>query len=260
MTKSQTLAGRTAFVAGSGRSIGAGIARSLAARGARVVVNSRSTPDEAAGVAKDCTELSGQNCHVVVGDVSTEAGAAAVVEETRERVQRVDVLVNAVGVSPRVSFWDMTFDDWRQVFAINVDSSFLLSRGFAPAMVDANWGRIVNISGHAYLTLEGVGVHTKASKAAVVGLTRGMAGVLAGHGITVNHVAPSHIDTPKRRNKYYRDGDVDWSPEARGVGRIPVGRLGRPEEVGSLIAFLASEDAAYLTGQTYLVNGGLAAL
>lgn len=260
MADTSSLAGRTAFVAGSGRSIGASIARALAERGACVVVNSRSTPDEAKVVADDCSARSGRDCHVVVGDVSAEAAAAQVVAETTDLVGHVDILVTAVGASPRVSFWDMAFDDWRQVFAINVDAAFLLSRGFAPAMVERGWGRIVNLSGHAHLTLEGVGVHTKASKAAVVGLTRGLAGTLAPHGVTVNHVAPSLIDTPERRNKYYRDGDVDWSPEARGIDRVPVGRLGRPEEVASLVAFLVGDEAAYLTGQSYLVNGGLMAL
>lgn len=255
------LEGKTAFVSGSGRSIGAAIARRLASQGARVVVNSRSTPEEAEAVAEAASQLSGTTCHAVIGDVSTERDASQVAAQALEEVGRIDILVNGVGVSPRISFWEMTLEDWHQAFSINVDSALLLSRAFAPGMVEAGWGRIVNLSGHAHLSIEGVGVHTKASKAAVVGLTRGLAGTLAAYGVTVNHVAPSRIETPERRNKYYRDRDeVDWSPEARGADTVPVGRMGRPEDVANVVEFLVREEAGYLTGQSYLVNGGTTVL
>lgn len=251
----RNLAGKTALVTGSSRSIGAEIARTLARQGANVVVNARSSAEEAHAVANKCAAL-GAQAIAVVADVSSADGVAALADAALTRFGTVDILVNAVGVSPRVPFLQMSFEDWSKVFDINVHSAFRTCQAFTPGMIERKWGRIINISGHAYLHIHGTGVHVKASKAALVGLTRGLAGELAAHGITANHVAPERIDTPERRNKYYRDNDPKWDAVSRGVDKVPLKRLGKTSEVAGLVRFLCSEEAAYMTGQTYLVNGG----
>jgi 3-oxoacyl-[acyl-carrier protein] reductase len=253
------LTGKTAVVTGSSRSIGAEIARTLAKAGADVVVNSRSSTDEAEAVAAECRKL-GVRATAIVADVSQRDGIDHLARTAIDQHGKVDILVNGVGISPRVPFLDMSFEDWNETMNINVNSVFLACQRFVPGMVERRWGRIINMSGHAYLHITGTGVHVKASKAAIMGLTRGLAGELARYDITANHVAPSLIDTPERRNKYYKDNDPKWDPQSRGVDKVPLKRLGKPSEVAGLVRFLCSEDAAYLTGQTYLVNGGVTAL
>jgi NAD(P)-dependent dehydrogenase (short-subunit alcohol dehydrogenase family) len=253
------LAGKTAVVTGSSRSIGAEIARTLARAGSDVVVNSRSSREEAESVAAECRAF-GVRSTAVVSDVSRPGGVDQLARATFDQHARVDILINTVGVSPRVAFLDMSFEDWNETMSINANSMFLTCKAFVPSMAERRWGRIVNMSGHAYLHIHGTGVHTKASKAAVMGLTRGLAGELARFNITANHIAPSLIDTPERRNKYYRDNDPKWDPQSRGVDKVPLKRLGKTSEVAGLVRFLCSEDGAYMTGQTFLVNGGLIAV
>lgn len=249
------LSGKIALVTGSSRSIGAEIVKTLAAAGADVVVNARTAGDEAEEVAEACRAL-GVKAVSVVADVSEPEGAQRLFDGVHSYFDRVDILVNNVGASPRMSFLDMAFEDWAKCLDINLNSQFRTCKLAAPGMVERGWGRIINLGGHTNLTTHGRGVHVKASKAAVVGLMRGMAGELAPYGITVNVIAPHGIDTPPRHNKYYRDEGANWDPAARGVDKIPVGRLGKPAEIAALARYLCSEHAAYLTGQTYLVNGG----
>ena len=254
--------GKTAVVTGSGRAIGAAIALRLAQEGANVVVNSRSTPEEIEDVAQQCRAL-GVRALVVEADVSKKQGVEELARRTFQEFPVVNILVNNVGISPTCPFLEMTDEEWDTVLGANIHSMFHCCKAMVPGMVEQGWGRVVNITGHAYLTLTGAGVHVKAGKAAAVGFTRGLAGEMAPYNITVNHVAPGLIDTPPRRNKYYRDDKPSdqrpWGPEER-VEAVPLKRTGSPEELAALVAFLCSDEAAYLTGQTYLVNGGLTAV
>lgn len=256
------LSGRTAVVTGSSRTIGSAIALRLAEEGANVVVNARSSVEEAEAVVRNIHAM-GAKALVVMCDVSTAHGVALLKREASETFGDVDILINNVGVSPRVPFLEITEDEWRTVMGVNIDSMFYACQAFAPAMMANNWGRIVNITGHAYLTVGKSGVHTKAGKAAAVGLTRGLAGELGPNNITVNHVAPGLIDTEPRKNKYYRDDKPSdlrpWGSLDR-LQQVPLGRMGTASEMAALVAFLCTEEAAYLTGQTYLVNGGMMAV
>ena len=256
-----SLEGKTAVVTGSGRAIGAAIAIRMAQDGANVVVNSRSTPDEIEEVAKEC-QAYGVKTLAVLADVSKKGDVEELARRTFQEFSTVDILVNNVGISPTCPFLEMTDEEWHKVLAVNIDSLFYCSKAFVPSMIQPSWGRVVNITGHAYLGVGG-SVHTKAGKSAAVGFTRGLAGEVAPYQITVNHIAPGLIDTPPRRNKYYRDDrnpeERPWGPEDR-VDNVPLKRLGKPEEMSALVAFLCSEDGAYLTGQTYMVNGGMAAV
>jgi 3-oxoacyl-[acyl-carrier protein] reductase len=253
------LKGKTAVVTGSGRAIGAAIALRLAEDGANVVVNSRSTPDEIEEVAEQCRFL-GVESLAVLADVAVKSGVEDLARQTLQVFKSVDILINNVGVSPTCSFLEMTDEEWHTVMGVNINSIYYCCKAMVPSMVQKGWGRVLNITGHAYLEVGG-SVHTKAGKAAAVGFTRGLAGDLAPYEITVNHIAPGLIDTPPRRNKYYHDDKPahlrPWGPEER-VEEVPLKRLGKPEEMASLASFLCSDEAAYLTGQTYLVNGGMA--
>lgn len=254
--------GKTAVVTGSGRAIGAAIALRLAQDGANVVINSRSTPEEMEQVAQECRDM-GVRAISVLADVSQKQGVEELARRTLEEFHSVDILVNNVGVSPSCPFLEMTDEEWHTIMGVNIHSIFYCCKAMVPSMVEKEWGRVVNITGHAYLTVARSSVHVKASKSAAVGFTRGLAADLAPYKITVNHVAPGLIDTPPRRNKYYRDDKPPeqrpWGPEDR-VDEIPLKRTGTPEELAALVAFLCSDEGAYLTGQTYLVNGGMAAV
>ena len=238
------LKGRTAVVTGSGRAIGAAIALRLAQEGANFVVNSRSTPDEIEAVAQRCRSL-GVKSVAVQADMALKQGVEELSHRTFQEFPVVDILVNNAGISPTCSFLDMTDEEWHTVMGVNINSMYYCCKAMVPGMVRQRWGRVVNITGHAYLTVGG-SVHTKAGKAAAVGFTRGLAGDLAPYDITVNHVAPGLIDTPPRRNKYYRDdkpedqrplggrgtsggGASGASGHARGagsLGRLPLLRRG----------------------------------
>lgn len=253
-----SLKGKRALVTGAGRSLGSAIALRLAAEGADVAVNSRSTPGEVERVAAACREK-GVRALAVQADVTRPED----VERLRERVLGelgpVDILVNNVGASPFVPFLEMSPEDWHALIGVNLHSMFYCSKAFAEPMVQKRWGRILNITGHAPFYARS-GAHTAAGKAGAVGFTRALAHELAPFGVTCNHVGPGLMDTEPRRNKYYRDtkpeGLRPWGAEER-VREIPLGRLGTPEEFAALCAFLASEEAGYLTGQTFLVNGGM---
>lgn len=255
------LKGRVAVVTGSSRSMGGAMVKGLAEDGADVVVNARSSKEEAEAMAAECRAL-GVKAVAVVADVSTEQGVNTLADAALKEFGKVDILVNNVGVSPRQgNFLELSYEDWKKVFDINLNSQFLTAKRFAPSMIENKWGRIINLSGHAHLNTNGGGVHVKASKAAIDGLTRGQSGTLAKYGITVNAIAPHAIDTPERHNKYYNeDRNPKWDAVSRGVDKIPVGRLGKMSEMAALVRFLCSDDAGYLTAQTYLVNGGIHAL
>ncbi|MFQ5894903.1 MAG: SDR family NAD(P)-dependent oxidoreductase [Nitrospinota bacterium] len=253
-----SLKGKRALVTGAGRSLGRAIALRLAAEGADVAVNSRSTPEEIERVAAACREA-GVRAVAVQADVAEHEGVEGLKERVLKELGPVDILVNNVGASPFVPFLEMSPEDWHTLIGVNLHSMFYCTRAFAGPMVRRGWGRILNITGHAHLYARS-GAHTAAGKAGAVGFTRAIAHELAPFGVTCNHVGPGLMDTEPRQNKYYRDTKPawqrPWGPEER-VREVPVRRLGKPEELAALCAFLASEEAGYLTGQTFLVNGGM---
>jgi 3-oxoacyl-[acyl-carrier protein] reductase len=164
--------------------------------------------------------------------------------EVERSLGPVDILVNNAGIALRQSLDEMTEADFDRTIAVNLKSAFLCTQAVWPGMRSRGWGRIVNISSGAARGAGGFGVHYNASKAGMEGLTRGYAARLVKHGITVNAVAPSLIDT-----------DMIASQRAESAARIPLGRLGSSEEVAAAVVMVAGN--AYMTGQTVHVNGGL---
>ena len=237
------LTARIALVTGASRGIGEAIAIALAEAGADVAVNYRQRRDEAEATVAAVRRAGGKS-EAFGADVSDAPAVTALVRNIEKALGPVDILVNNAGIALRRSLEEMTEADFDQTIAINLKSAFLCTQAVWPGMQARGWGRIVNISSGAARGAGGFGVHYNASKAGMEGLTRGYAARLVKHGITVNAVAPSLIDT-----------DMIASRREESAARIPLGRLGTAEEIAATVLMVASN--AYMTGQTVAVNGGL---
>ena len=252
------LAGRTALVTGAGRGIGAGIARRLAAEGARVVVADRdltSAQEVAAGIS-----AKGHAAVFARMDVTDERERSDAFRQA-DALGGLDILVNNAGIYSAQPVLDVDASSWHRVFEVNVQGLFFCCQAAIPAMLDRGRGRIVNVSSTAARIGNPAMIAYNASKAAVLAITRGLASEYSRQGTTVNSVLPGIIDTPMWQAL---DTDVaellGFAPGtlmADRVGRIPVGRAGTPADVAAMVAFLVSDEAAYVTGQALHVDGGL---
>lgn len=237
------LNGRVALVTGAARGIGAAIAARLTAEGAAVAV----VDVEADAVERQAAQLA--RARGYVADVTDFARVKTVVDEVRETFGRLDILVNNAGVTRDRTLRKMEPDDWAAVIAINLTGVWNGCKAAQPHIAEAGAaGRIISLSSTSYLGNFGQ-VNYAASKAGVVGLTRTLALEMARSGATVNAIAPGFIDTAMTRA---------MPPEVfdRVISSVPLGRPGRPEDIAAMAAFLASDDAAYVTGQVMFVCGG----
>lgn len=245
---------RIALVTGAGRNIGRAVALELARAGMHVAVNARSNQAELQAVADEVRALGGESI-AITGDVSDGDTVRRIVAQAASELGGIDVLVNTVGVRPRGGFLDVSPAAWDAVLATNVGSLYHAAQAVLPAMLEGGWGRIIGFSGD--LAHRGIkpGGHVSASKMAVVGLVRSLANEFAAAGVTANTVVPGPIDTTPRSHDV---GDQPPTPAAQSSPKSlpPVGRLGRAQEVARLCAYLASDDAGFVTGQTLHINGG----
>ncbi len=246
--------GKVGVVTGGAGGIGEATVRALAREGARAVICDIN--EEGANRLEKDLQRQGVKALAVRADISDPAQVKHLVEETLARFGRVDILVNNAGISPKhdgkkLRLWEMSIAEWEQVIRVNLNGYFLCCREIVPHMISARWGRIVNISSLA-ARIGGIvaGSQYTAAKAGVLGLTKSLAAEVAEYGITVNAITPGRIDTPMTAK-------VSPVVNAEVVKRIPLGRLGTPDEVAAAILFLASEAAAYITGATLDVNGGM---
>jgi 3-oxoacyl-[acyl-carrier protein] reductase len=239
---------RTAFVTGSAQGIGLAIVRELYADGHVVVMaDLNAAGNRAAAATIDST---GERLEAITVDVREPEASVAALDEAIARLGQLDVLVNNAAVTGGTSLWDVSVAEWDDVLDTNLRSAFLLSRAAGAHMRDRGGGRIVNLASLAAQAARPSGAPYAASKAGIVALTRIFARELAPHGVTVNAIAPGPMDTPMVRA-------VPPEVLERLVAEIPVGRIGRPDEIAALVAFLASDRAGFITGATYDVNGGV---
>ena len=241
------LTGRVAIVTGSARNIGRTIALRLAADGAAVVVNAVQDSAAADAVAHEISKAGGQ-AMAHVADVTNEEAVQKMVGMATMAFGRIDIIVSNASVRGQVPIEEMSLEEWHRVLAVPLDGAFLLSKACIPHMKKNNWGRIITLGGiSAYIGTKNR-AHLLAAKAGLVGFTRGIAAEVADCGITCNVVSPGHIDTD-------RPASAGVRPPL--VVRPPIDRFGRPDEVASMVRYLCLPEAAYITGQTMHVNGGL---
>ncbi len=245
------LAGKAALVTGAQQGIGAAIAIALAQAGADVAINYLDGLADAEAVAA-AVRATGQRALLVPGDVSSPGGPAALVDATVAAFGKIDILVNNAGVFPRVPFLEMKESDWDFVHSINLKATCFCAQAAARSMVAAGiQGSIVSLASSAIFGASPRGAHYAASKGGVVSLTRAMATELAPHRIRVNAIAPGLTDTAQPRY-----GATEEELLAR-AATMPLGRMGRPEDIAHVAVFLASEKAAFMTGQVVHANGGI---
>ena len=246
------LAGKVAVITGSSSGIGQSIAIRLAGEGAAVVVNFAGRP-EGAEATKATIEAAGGKAISVQADVSKMADTQNLIDQAWQQLGGCDILVNNAGIEKGSDFWDTPEADYDAVLAVNLKGPFFLTQAFVRKLRDAKKpGRVINISSvHEDMVFPHFATYC-ASKGGMRMLMRNLAVELGPLGITVNNVAPGAIATPINASMMSDPAKLD--PLLR---NIPLGRLGTPEEVAGLVAYLASEEAGYITGSTYVMDGGL---
>lgn len=243
------LKGKTTLVTGASRGIGSRIASRLAAQGASVIINFNGSGDRAKEVKKEIESFGG-TASVCQWDVSDYEACEACMKEIVKEYGRLDILVNNAGITRDGLLMKMSEEDFDKVLEINLKGAFNTIRFASRQMLRQKSGRIINISSVVGVAGNAGQANYAAAKAGIIGLTKAAAKELASRGITVNAVAPGFIETDMTA------GLSDKVKEAA-AGQIPLGTFGKPEDVAAAVAFLASEDAGYITGQVLHVDGGM---
>jgi 3-oxoacyl-[acyl-carrier protein] reductase len=240
------LSGKTALITGATGGIGAAIAKVLHAHGATIAVSGTR-----ANVLEDLKASLGDRVHVLTCNLSDPADVEKLIPAAEAAMGGVDILVNNAGITRDGLAMRMKDEDWQAVIDVNLTAGFRLARAAMRGMMKKRWGRIVNITSVVGVTGNAGQANYVASKAGVIGLTKTLAQELASRNVTVNAIAPGFIATPMT--------DVLNDKQKEGIlARVPAGRLGTPEDIAAAALYLASNEAAYVTGQTLHVNGGMA--
>jgi len=240
------LGGRSALVTGASGGIGGAIAKVLYAQGAKVVLSGTREP----ALRELAAEL-GERAFVAPCDLSDAAQVAGLVETAEKAAGQVDILVNNAGLTRDGLAMRMSDDDWQAVLDVNLGAAFRLARGAMRGMMKRRWGRIVSVTSVVGVMGNAGQANYAASKAGLIGMSKSLAREVASRGVTVNCIAPGFISTPMTDS-------LTEEQRARLLAGIPAGRFGAAADVAAAVLYLASEEAAYVTGQTLHVNGGMA--
>lgn len=240
------LTGKTALVTGATGGIGEAIARALHGAGATVAISGRNE-DKLRVLSGELKE----RVHVITADLSSAAGTDKLVDDATKAMERIDVLVNNAGLTKDGLSMRMKDEDWQQVLDVNLTAPFRLARAVQRGMMKARWGRIINITSVVGVTGNPGQTNYCASKAGMIGWSKAMAAEIASRNITVNCIAPGFVATAMT------DALTDGQKAAINA-KIPMGRMGGSEDIAAAALYLASNEAAYVTGQTIHVNGGMA--
>ncbi len=239
---------RSALITGSGRNIGRAAALALARDGFNVAVNGSSDQSACDGVAEEARGL-GVDALVTMGDVGTAGDARRIAEEALAHFGAVDVLVNNAAIRPSSGFLEMAEDEWHRVIAVDMQAAFWLSRACLPGMVDQGWGRVINFAGMNAIQGYNGRAHVSAAKHGAWGMTKALAKEFGPKGITVNIISPGPI-----RSEH---ADPAMTAHIESLkSKVPLGRLGEPDEVAAAVSMLASDAGAFVNGQMIQVNGG----
>ena len=239
---------RTALITGSGKNIGRAIALELARNGQNVVVNGSSDRDACEAVAREAEAL-GVKALVAMGDVGTADGCRTIAQAAFDAFGQVDVLVNNAAIRPMTPFLEMSEEEWERVIAVDFSGAYWLTRQCLPKMVEQGWGRIVNFAGMNAIQGYNGRCHVSVAKHAAWGMTKSLAKEFGPKGVSTNIVSPGPIAGD------HADPEMAAHIEAQ-KAKIPLGRLGLPEEIAAAVSLLASDAGAFINGQLIQVNGG----
>jgi 3-oxoacyl-[acyl-carrier protein] reductase len=241
--------GRVALVTGGGRGIGRAIALRLAKEGARVAISYRSNDAAAEETAERVRRL-GAECETFRGDVALAGDVEALMKGINEVFGAVEILINNAGTRQDNILLRMKDEEFDEVLATNLKGMYLCTRAVLRGMVRARWGRIVNVSSVVGIVGNAGQANYAASKAGMIGFTKSVAREVANRNITVNAVAPGYVDTELT-------GGLPGNIKEQILNQVPMSRFGEPQEIAEVVEFLAGEGAAYVTGQTITVDGGM---
>ncbi len=249
------LAGKTAFITGASRNIGRAIALTFAAEGADLVLNTRVNREELETVAAECRKA-GVRAVPVLGDIADATTVEAMVKQGLAELGTIDVLVCNAAVRPHTSVTETSLEDWHRVVGVNLHSAFYLARAIVPGMKERKRGSIIAIGGQSSLTGRPNTAAVTAAKTGLLGLVRALAAELGPFGIRANMVIPGTMETERRYAEWYPEFRQAPPGAPEQLKQIPLGRLGRPEEIADACLFLASDASAYITGDEIRVMGG----
>ena len=249
------LTGKTAFVTGASRNIGRAIALAFATEGANLVLNTRANRDELEAVAAECRKA-GVRAVTVLGDIADAAAVEAMVKQGLAELGAIDVLVCNAAIRPHTAVTETSLADWHRVIGVNLHSAFYLARAVVPGMKERRRGSIIAVGGQSSLTGRPNTAAVTAAKTGLLGLVRALAAELGPFGIRANMVIPGTMDTERRYAEWYPEFRQAPPGAPEQLKQIPLGRLGRPEEIADACVFLASDASSYITGDEIRVMGG----
>lgn len=259
------LKGKTALIAGASRNIGREIALTFAREGAELIVVARQHEEELKQVARECEAL-GTKALPLTADLGDHHAVNRMVQQGLDHFGKVDVAVSVAAIRPHKPFWEIGYEEWHQVFAVNLHSTFYLAKALAPAMMKrGTGGSFVALGGIAALTAQPQRAHVIASKTGLYGLIKALALELGPYNIRANLIAVGLIDTERRNPEWYPEGggrplgfagDKSDGASTGSAAGAPLGRTGSPQEVANVALFLASDESSFVTGDRIICAGG----